>query len=122
MARTMLASRLLSVAVAGVAGACTSQPEPPIERSAPEARGARFATAIREAGYLCDEVIEATIVEGARMAWRVVCNDALAYLVVIEGDDVRAEPMPYTDPVLRTDPRVRPTPEAEREEPPRPEP
>jgi hypothetical protein len=82
------------------ASACERAPHTAgVDASPVEARATDLANAIRDAGYLCDTLLEATDVDGTAQSWRVLCNDMLVY--VVSADDAGAlhvEPVAYGAP------------------------
>jgi hypothetical protein len=81
------------------AGACSQQrPETSIRNAPPEQRNALLRQAILDAGYLCDEVIDATVPAQAVTGWRVLCTDTLVYVASLDTqDDLHIEPVAYGD-------------------------
>ena len=69
--------------------------------------------AIRDAGYLCDEVIDATAPSQTAIGWRVLCTDMLVYLASLDTEDARAH---RADRVWRSrhSPPISRNPDAER--------
>lgn len=87
-----------AVAVLGVLS-CSRDAIAPIGDAPAAERNALFLQAIRDAGYLCDVVLEADAADGIDNVWRVVCNDMLAYVASLESDEaIHIEPVPYVDP------------------------
>ena len=98
----MARSPIVGAALALAAAACLGQSAESLEALPEEQRHEQLLDAIHDAGSLCDELVDARLAEGARPAWRVVCNDALVYLATSEpgSDSLRIAPLPYTDPVV----------------------
>jgi hypothetical protein len=97
------ASRLLftslSCGAALLATSCSQRPATSIRSAPPAERNALLLQAIRDAGYLCDEVIDATAPAQANTGWRVLCTDTLVYVASLDAQDVlHIEPIPYGDP------------------------
>lgn len=79
------------------AGACSEQAGP-LAVDAAE-RNAALARAIHENGFLCNEVLGASSPETPVRMWRVVCEDLLVYMAMLdENDALHVEPVPYVDP------------------------
>ena len=87
------------------AAAGNAQPAAALDAVPDEERNARLIAAIREAGFVCAEIVDVMLAEAAKPAWRVVCNDALVYLAAPadNGRQIRVEPLPYTDPIGPTE-------------------
>lgn len=104
-------------ALAAAAGAARSAPPPRGERvaAAPEAaaeargyavqqdlttasstyRNTTLLVAIRDAGFVCDRVVEAMQAGDALSGWRVDCGPTLAYSVVVgEAGELDVTPLP----------------------------
>ena len=80
----------LAALLAGASSAVSICGAQPIERLADlsEARrNSRLGAAIRDAGFVCEKVVETTKAEAPVPAWRVVCNDALVYLASSDEND-----------------------------------
>jgi len=76
---------------------CSEQAGPPPSDAAEQ--NAALASAIHEAGFLCNEVLGANGAETPVRMWRVVCEDFLVYFAALDEDDaLHVEPMPYVDP------------------------
>jgi len=89
----------LSCGVALLASACAQRTESSIRTAPVEERDALLRQAIRDAGYLCDEVIDATAPSGTVTGWRVLCTDTLVYLASLDAEDaLHIEPIAYRDP------------------------
>jgi hypothetical protein len=88
-----------AVLAQGIAGGCAEQTTDGFGNLPDDERNDRFVGAIRDAGYRCETVIDVMAVQGGRMGWRVVCNDALVYLASLDAADaIDVEPVPYGDP------------------------
>jgi hypothetical protein len=88
-----------AVLAQGIAGGCAEQTTDGFGNLSDDERNDRFVGAIRDAGYRCETVIDVMAVQGGRMGWRVVCNDALVYLASLDAADaIDVEPVPYGDP------------------------
>ena len=104
--RLLVAS--LSCAVALLAGACSPREEASIRTAPAEVRNARLREAIHDAGYLCDEVIDATAPAESATGWRVLCTDMLVYLASLDTQDaLHIEPIAYDDSVTPSITRYR---------------
>jgi hypothetical protein len=80
------------------ASSCSEHAGEPFATAAGE-RNSALVSAIREAGYLCDEVLATNSTETPVRMWRVVCDDLLVYMAMLDDDDaLHIEPMPYVDP------------------------
>jgi len=99
----VMASRLsVAAAACGAAllGACAERAPPSIREAPAEDRDRLLLQAIRDAGYLCDEILDTTAAPTGGSMWRVLCNDMLVYIASLDGADVlHIEPIPYGDPV-----------------------
>jgi hypothetical protein len=98
-----MANRLLVASLscgAALLGSACSPPAAPSIRNAPaDERNSLLKQAILDAGYLCDEVIDATAPAGAPTGWRVLCTDMLVYVASLDTNDaLHIEPIPYGDP------------------------
>lgn len=61
-------------------------------------RNSIFRLAIRDAGYLCDELRTSPEAGDRLAAWRISCGNAVSYLVGVEpGGDLYIDPMPYAE-------------------------
>lgn len=100
MTRLSAVSRAALASSLCAAGVCTAQPAALDELGVAE-RNQRLVTAVRDAGYRCEELVDAMPAQAAMPAWRVVCNDALVYLASTSEVDgsLHVEPLPYRDPV-----------------------
>jgi hypothetical protein len=99
----VVAKRFIVTSLAGCAlltGACTERASSSIEDAAPDERNQLLLQAIKDAGYLCEQVIDATAPSGGGgSAWRVLCNDMLVYIASLDAAGaVHIEPIPYGDP------------------------
>lgn len=110
----------LLAGASSVAWVCGAQPIDTLADLPEARRSARLVAAIRDAGYLCEEVVAATKAEASVPAWRVVCNDALVYLASSEENDdaLHVAPLPYTDPLNGGSVELRELPEQPPETPP----
>jgi hypothetical protein len=80
-------------------GACAERAQQSARDAPVEQRNQLLLQAIRDAGYLCDEIIDATSPPVGGSVWRVLCNDMLVYVASLDADDVfHVEPIPYSDP------------------------
>ena len=116
-----LAHRLVTSLVGLLLGAaaCTSPPDESVAGSS-GAPNEQLLAAIRDGGYLCDTLIEATAVPGVTSSWRVLCNDLLVYVASRDSvGTLHVEPVPNGDlnsvqiPGEKSDP----PPDADRPEP-----
>jgi hypothetical protein len=84
-----------------IIAACSQRPETSIRTAPPEERNALLREAIHDAGYLCDEVIDATAPGESTTGWRVLCADMLVYVASLDAQDaLHIEPIAYGDPVI----------------------
>jgi hypothetical protein len=93
----------LAALLAGASSAvsiCGAQPIDTLADLSEGRRNARLGAAIRDAGFVCEKVVETTKTEAPVPAWRVVCNDALVYLASSDENDdaLHVEPLPYAEP------------------------
>jgi hypothetical protein len=89
-----------SCAAALLGAACAPPVETSIRTAPADERNALLQQAIHDAGYLCDELIDATSPAGVAAGWRVLCADMLVYVVSLDAADaLHIEPIPYGDPV-----------------------
>lgn len=100
----VMANRLLvaslSCGAALLASGCAERAATSIRNAEPEERNLLLRQAILDAGYLCDEVIDATAPSQTAIGWRVLCTDMLVYLASLDTEDaVHVEPIAYGDPV-----------------------
>jgi hypothetical protein len=97
-----IANRLVAAAAscgAVLLGGCAEPVEPSVRDAPVEQRNQLLMQAIRDAGYLCDEIIDATSPPVGDSVWRVLCNDMLVYVASLDAADVfHIEPIPYGDP------------------------
>lgn len=85
-------------AIGAVVMSGCSEQAGPLPSDAAE-RNAVLANAIHEAGFLCNEVVGASSTETPVRVWRVVCEDLLVYMAMVdENDALHVEPVPYVDP------------------------
>lgn len=98
----VIANRLVAASAsccAALLGACAERAEHSARDAPAEERNQLLQQAIREAGYLCDEIIDATSPPVGGAVWRVLCNDMLVYVASLDAADVfHIEPIPYGDP------------------------
>ena len=91
----------LACGAAMLGAACSQRPETSIRTAPAEERNALLRQAIRDSGYLCDEVIDATAPAEATAVWRVLCTDMLVYVASLDTEDtVHIEPIAYGDPAI----------------------
>jgi hypothetical protein len=89
----------LSCGAAVFATGCGERAGTSIRTAPAEQRNELLLQAIRDAGYLCDEVIDVTAPAETTTDWRVLCRDMLVYLASLDTSDaVHIEPIPYGDP------------------------
>jgi hypothetical protein len=89
----------LSCVAAMLAAGCTERAANSIRTAAAEERNALLLQAIRDAGYLCEEIIDATAPADTATGWRVLCTDMLVYLASLDTNDaLHIEPIAYGDP------------------------
>jgi hypothetical protein len=82
-----------------LAGACAEPADPSLRAAAPEQRDALLLQAIRDAGYLCEEIVDVTMPVEIATGWRVLCKDMLVYLASLDASNaVHIEPIAYGDP------------------------
>jgi hypothetical protein len=97
-----IANRLVAAAAscgAVVLGGCAERAEPSVRDAPVEQRNQLLMQAIRDAGYLCDEIIDSTSPPVGDSVWRVLCSDMLVYVASLDSADVfHIEPIPYGDP------------------------
>ena len=98
----VVAKRLLVASLscgAALLGAACAPPVDTSIRTAPaDARNALLRQAIHDAGYLCDEIIDAASPVGVASGWRVLCTDMLVYVASLDSaDGLHIEPIPYGD-------------------------
>ena len=98
----IIASRLVAASAscgAVLLGACAERAQPSARDAPVDQRNQLLLQAIRDAGYLCDEIIDATSPPVGGSVWRVLCNDMLVYVASLdESDAFHIEPIPYGDP------------------------
>jgi hypothetical protein len=95
--RLLVAS--LSCAAVFLATGCAERADTSIRNAPAEQRNALLLQAIRDSGYLCDEVIDVTAPVETATGWRVLCKDMLVYFGSLDTNDaVHIEPIPYGDP------------------------
>src|SRR5690606_18962118 len=88
-------------------------PNPHVEalrNPSPVYRNVSLTTVIREAGYVCTDILSSAAGDDGLATWRVSCEDARAYLV--SEDDaggLRVEPIAYIEVPVR--PRMQMIPE-----------
>ncbi len=98
MANRLLVASLLCGA-ASLASSCSERVATSIRTAQPEERNLLLRQAIRDAGYLCDEVVDATTPSETAIGWRVLCADMLVYLASLDTEDaLHVEPIAYGDP------------------------
>jgi hypothetical protein len=91
----------IAVVALGVLAACADRPAQSPRTASEDERKEIFLQSIRDAGYLCDRVLDVTAAESVETAWRVLCNDMLVYVASLDGDEaIHIEPIPYGDPSL----------------------
>lgn len=57
-----------------------------------------LGNAIRDTGFVCDEVVDAQEIEGTGDAWRVTCDETLVYLASVRPDGgICVEPVLHGD-------------------------
>ena len=80
-------------------------PNPHVEalRSpSPIYRNVSLMTVIREAGYVCTDILSSAAGDDALATWRVSCEDAQAYLIAEDGaGGLRVEPIAYFEMPVR---------------------
>jgi hypothetical protein len=82
-----------------LAAGCAERAGTSIRTAPAEERNALLLQAIRDAGYLCDEIIDVTAPADTATGWRVLCKDMLVYLASLDASDVlHIEPIAYGDP------------------------
>jgi hypothetical protein len=87
------------IAIGAVALSSCSEPVEPLPSDAAAELNAALAKAIHEAGFLCNSVLAASSTETPVRMWRVVCEDLLVYIAMLDEDDaLHVEPVPYVDP------------------------
>jgi hypothetical protein len=92
---------VLACGAAMLGAACSPRSETSIRTAPAEERNALLRQAIRDSGYLCDEVIDATAPAEAAAVWRVLCTDMLVYVASLDAQDaVHIEPIAYGDPAI----------------------
>jgi hypothetical protein len=96
-ARLLVGSLAFGAALVGTA--CSQRPAASIRTASAEERNALLREAIHDAGYLCDEVIDATAPAETATGWRVLCKDMLVYIASLDtADTLHIEPIAYGDP------------------------
>jgi hypothetical protein len=91
----------LACGAAVLFAACAKRAETSIRTAMPEERNAMLREAIHDAGFLCDEVIDATAPAEAASVWRVLCTDMLVYVASLDPEDaLHIEPIAYGDPAI----------------------
>jgi hypothetical protein len=111
MNHTRFANPLLMPALA-VGASCTADPQARVASMADDERHAFFLTAVRDADFVCDELLSAQRADEAGAVWRIACSGAVAYLASVEPDGrVVLSPAPYTEvpPRNATGPADEPT-------------
>ena len=87
-----------SLACALAAG-CAGPVDTSIRNAPPEQRNALLLQTIRDAGYLCEEIVDVTTPAEIATGWRVLCRDMLVYLASLDtSNTVHIEPIAYGDP------------------------
>lgn len=89
----------LSCGAALLGAACAPPADTSIGTAPADERNALLRQAIHDAGYLCDEIIDAASPVGVANGWRVLCTDMLVYVASLDSaDGLHIEPIPYGDP------------------------
>jgi hypothetical protein len=84
-----------------LATGCAERGGNSIRTAPPEERNAMLLQAIRDTGYLCEEIIDVTAPAELAIGWRVLCRDMLVYLATLDTSDVlHIEPIAYGDPAV----------------------
>src|SRR5687767_3438955 len=83
-----------------LAAGCAEPADTSIRAAPPEQRDALLLQAIRDAGYLCEQIVDVTSPVEIATGWRVLCRDMLVYVASLDTSDaVHIEPIAYGDPV-----------------------
>jgi hypothetical protein len=88
----------------------TRESDAPLTLDTPETfRNTSILIAIREAGFVCPDLVSAAAGTDDVAAWRVVCDGALVYLVgVDESGRLAVDPVPYAEGYRYFDPDAPP--------------
>jgi hypothetical protein len=107
IAKRVFVTSLLTCSL--LTSACTDRAPPSVRDAPPEERNELLLQAIKDAGYLCEQIVDATAPSGGGgSAWRVLCNDMLVYVASLDAAGaVHIEPIPYGDPARAVFPESR---------------